>query len=837
MTLVLTPTELRAHVARAARRVTPTWPLSSFIAVNPVSKYEHLPFGEHADLPRGVAFTRSEHDYQVAHRAGEITVAALRQSLRQTIPQLVAIAPLIEGGRSVTAADIAVAELLSPRANHEPDDESDTTSAFDQVVSKWLAVLLGAAVWSSGSDNQTLYRTFHRLARHDRTLPAAARRRLTALPDAPEATILHVLNAEGLHESDLESIATAELDALPGWSSHLAWQAARSSTITLTDYVALRVALHYAFAEPLSRTPALSERSGSAGPASVSVGSAHSGSVRARQQVTAHAEVDADQSLRLHSGSADHRASVAQVRGHLDESTRRLVWQTAAEVEYRTGLLHALENRRSGSTTPSAQFMFCIDTRSEGYRRHLEDDPQIETFGFAGFFAASLHYRPWEATDFREHYPALLSGGVSTTETAAPGAAADRRRRGLFAVGAATRSSKSAGSTPVAAFSWAETAGWVSGVAEAARTFFPRRSQRIADWFGAKATPPIPTTVDICERLSVQEQTELAEAALRMMGLTEFAPLVVVTGHRSTTRNNLYQAALDCGACGGNGGGANARAAAAIFNNPPVRLALADRGLPIPETTWFVGAEHDTANDKVALLDPHLVPERFAPAVTALDRTLATAADALTRERARALPGADARPRVSHIRKRADDWAEMYPELGLAGNASIVIGPRSISRCSDLGRRAFLHSYEASADPDGSGLAAIMTAPLIVSQWINHQYYFSTLNPQQLGAGNKTLHNPIHDLGVLAGQTGDLKIGLPWQSVAAGTRLLHTPLRLSVFIQAPLERIGQIISATDTLRNLLDNQWISLHARADSTTGWSRYTAYGFATNERTTHE
>jgi uncharacterized protein YbcC (UPF0753/DUF2309 family) len=313
-----------------------------------------------------------------------------------------------------------------------------------------------------------------------------------------------------------------------------------------------------------------------------------------------------------------------------------------------------------------------------------------------------------------------------------------------------------------------------------------------------------------------------------MTGLTEFAPLVVLAGHASSTVNNLYRAALDCGACGGNAGAANARAAAAIFNDPEVRARLAERGLTIPETTWFVAAEHDTTTDALRLLDRHLIPPTHRDASAHLEKVAIDAGDRLTRERAETLPGAGPRTSLRKIRGRAGDWAEMYPELGLAGNAALIIGPRAMTRGADLQRRVFLHDYDPASDPDSSGLANIMTAPLIVAQWINAQYYFSTIQPQRYGAGDKTLHNPVGDLGVLGGHTGDLRTGLPWQSVAAGTELLHTPLRLSVLIEAPLDRIARIVSATDALRELLDGDWITLHARGDAGEPWYRYTRYGF---------
>ena len=137
-----------------------------------------------------------------------------------------------------------------------------------------------------------------------------------------------------------------------------------------------------------------------------------------------------------------------------------------------------------------------------------------------------------------------------------------------------------------------------------------------------------------------------------------------------------------------------------------------------------------------------------------------------------------------HVAGRSADWAQVYPEWGLAGNAALV-APREVSSGKNLQRRVFLHSYSAEVDPDGSALETILTAPLVVAQWINCQYYFSTVAPEVFGAGTKTIHNVVGTAGVIAGHEGDLRLGLPWQSVATSERLVHEPMRLLAVIQAP----------------------------------------------------
>jgi len=57
-----------------------------------------------------------------------------------------------------------------------------------------------------------------------------------------------------------------------------------------------------------------------------------------------------------------------------------------------------------------------------------------------------------------------------------------------------------------------------------------------------------------------------------------------------------------------------------------------------------------------------------------------------------------------------------------------------------------------------------------------------------------------------------------------------------VVVQAPIDRIGRIISGNQVLRNLLDNEWISLTARSTSASPWLRYTAYGWDSLDHTPH-
>jgi uncharacterized protein YbcC (UPF0753/DUF2309 family) len=129
----------------------------------------------------------------------------------------------------------------------------------------------------------------------------------------------------------------------------------------------------------------------------------------------------------------------------------------------------------------------------------------------------------------------------------------------------------------------------------------------------------------------------------------------------------------------------------------------------------------------------------------------------------------------------------------------------------DLGGRAFLHEYVWEKDEGFGILELIMTAPMVVANWINMQYYGSVVDNKRFGSGNKVLHNVTGGaIGVLEGNGGDLRTGLPLQSLHDGRSWVHEPLRLSVFIEAPQAAMDDIIARHDLVRQLVENGWLHL---------------------------
>ena len=306
------------------------------------------------------------------------------------------------------------------------------------------------------------------------------------------------------------------------------------------------------------------------------------------------------------------------------------------------------------------------------------------------------------------------------------------------------------------------------------------------------------------------------------MSLTgEFAPLVLMVGHGANVVNNPHASGLHCGACGGYSGEVNARLLASLLNDPEVRTGLAAAGIMVPAQTLFLGALHDTTADDVLIYAEDHPSPAHAEALSQTRTWLKSAGLIARSERALRLPRAAT---GDDIPKRTRDWAEVRPEWALAGCKAFIAAPRARTGGISLNGRAFLHDYAWRQDEGFGVLELIMTAPVVVASWISLQYYGSSVDPEVWGGGNKLIHNVVGGIGVVEGNGGTLRAGLPWQSVHDGDKLVHEPLRLTVCIEAPLQAMTDILVRHDNVRALFDNRWLHLIALDDEGQMAWRYT-------------
>ena len=828
--------DLHVQVALAAKILVPNWPLERFIAVNPLGGLEDRPFGEalaEAGEWFGCRGTPDERFFRAAFADARITEAGLVAAIKRTHPRALTGGRLQLGGVSYDRSVLLLADLLHGEPAPSPQRQVQTLSEawapeaaalINELSAKWCASYLDLhqARWTMPGRERGFFAAWRELAAHDRALPKTARQLLRQLPERADETLIDALDRLELREADRRDYLQAHLTCLPGFSSHIRWRADRQEDFDLVDLLAMRVSYEAALlaADERARGGALLFRPAAAvGPGA---------GARAQRVLEVLGTTDV--------GAAE-RAALAALLGAVPLAERCLIWLEAYESDYRDALLAQLSGRTTAAATtrPDAQVVCCIDARSEGLRRHLESLGKYETLGFAGFFAVAISYRALADADPDALCPVLLEPRNAIEEHPVAGAEAAARRHldGHRDAAAAEAAFHAAKDDMAAPFVLAESAGWIAGPMAAYKTLDARRYGRLRDRLRTRVMPPVTTALSVDTGFTPEERVLFAEVALTMMGLTAgFAPLVVLCGHGSTTENNPYAAALDCGACGGQRGGPNARTAAAILNEPVVRQQLRRRGITIPDDTWFTAAEHDTTCDRITLLDQHLLPPAARAAAQNLAPDLDRAGAELSAERLADLPGAPrgvtAATAREHVDARRSDWAQVFPEWGLAGNAAFIVGPRSMTAGLDLGRRCFLHSYDASVDAEGDALETILTAPLVVAQWINCQYYFSTVAPDVFGSGTKTIHNVVAGIGVLSGHNGDLQLGLPWQSVAVGDKLMHEPMRLLAVVQAPLARIDGIIERNTVLQQLFGNGWVALAAREHAENPWLRQTADGW---------
>lgn len=743
----------------AVRAIPPAFPLDATVAVNPFlgQAGENMTVAA-ARLARvsGAALFRPRTELAADVAAGRITdddlAAALIACTSPLKPANLALlkakmhAPTPAPRALPTVADLA-AELSG----------TDWPAVIERCVGLWAAGHFdrGQAFWLPATDAPA-WAAWRAWAARDLTPEIAGLHgfcaHVAAVPDTPERAIARAAESLGIEADAAETAFHRLLLDLGGWEQHARWllwkaEQERGTDRTLPALLAIRLTWEEAL---FAQYPELAPRWA--------------------EVVRAHAE------------------PVAPTPDLVIDA----ILQDAAE----RALQRRLDERLDGpAALPSArstlQAAFCIDVRSEPFRRALEAQaPGIETLGFAGFFGLPVAHSPHGSDAVEAHLPVLLTPALRSSSQQ-PGTAEKATRIDARAVRAWGRFRQAA----VSSFAFVEAAGLVYGCKLLAGTFGKA---------AAAATPePAPRLADT---LSPERRAEIVADVLKAMGLREgFARLMLLVGHGAQATNNPHESAYHCGACGGHTGAVSARLLAALLNDPETRAHLPGLGIALPEDTHFVAALHDTTTEEVSLFDAE-APATHAPELAQTRAWLAAASNQARMERALKLPGAT--PQT--VATRARDWSEIRPEWGLAGCSVFIAAPRAATAGKDLGGRAFLHSYDWKADEGFATLELILTAPVVVASWISLQYYGSSLAPEVFGAGNKLIHNVAGGIGVVEGNGGRLRAGLPWQAVHDGMRQMHEPQRLTVLIEAPREAISDILARHSEVAALFNNGWLHL---------------------------
>jgi len=493
----------------------------------------------------------------------------------------------------------------------------------------------------------------------------------------------------------------------------------------------------------------------------------------------------------------------------LDEVKR--IWQEAYEWTYYNEVLNGLQEKSIvEEKNPELQGIFCIDDRECSIRRYIEEGhPGVQTFGTAGFFGVEFYFQPFGSKFRTKVCPAPVTPKFLIKEQANEAKSDkeyhfDTRSYGLV-------------------FGWilTHTMGFWSALKLALAILKPSMNTVAVSSGGhmrADSTLIIEnidgqvTEDGLSIGFSVDEMTNRLHALLMSIGLNQdFAPLIYVVGHGSSSSNNTHYAGYDCGACSGRPGSVNARVICHIGNHPIVRQQLKERGIELPESTQFVPVLHDTSRDEFTYYDLTVLSKRNLERHQVNTRLFDQALDFNATERSRRFVVMNSRKAVKkvheNVKLRSVSLFEPRPELNHATNTLCIVGRRSFSRGLFLDRRSFLNSFDYEVDPEGKYLLGILNAVAPVCGGINLEYYFSRVDNQKLGAGTKLPHNVMGLIGVANGIDGDLRTGLPSQMIE-----VHSPMRLLVIVEHFPEVVLKTIQLNPSTYEWFLNNWVNLVA-------------------------
>ncbi len=776
---------INTHINNAAKKIPITWPLTASIAVNPLwdlhDKSIEDAIGEmNRYLP--IKGLLDINEYADKFSKNIITDYHLQKALQKDFPEIDRI--VLENKQ---IASLLCKALKSDMIFKKIDEIEQSSIAHETFSTPTREHLLDFITLFFNQQNNKIISKDNQISifslwrEHIKLNNPSIAKSLIKLPNDVDEAIHFLLNEININENDIPHYFEYILTSILGWSSFIKWLESRPSNpfikseISLKDIITIWLCYDYFYKKGNNDI--------------VNIIS---------QNTNKRNYLNTPIYDLLHSINSFNELLKEPAVVHFLKSTtiRALcfIWQSAWENVYHEKIIHSLKREKSTFDRHKTQFVFCIDTRSEGIRRHLETQGH-ETFGYAGFFGCLFELEDEIENKTTLQCPAL----VEPTNKINIKRSRDDNDSIAQTLSSAILNSKHSFS-PFALF---EMTGMVFSVSSMIKN---TENHHLKGWFekifNNDEKIHLRALLNTLQQIDHTAYIKNAYDFLQSIGLTNnLADLIFICGHQSETKNNPFHASYECGACGGNSGYINSIIACEILNNDTVRDALKKKGIVFGKNTIFVASCHNTVTDELVIFNHPQNPSIPKDIQIGINN----ACEQLRNERSRFLPD------NLSLQSKATHWAEMIPEWGLANNACMIIGPRWLSKSVNLERRTFLHSYEPSIDSSGDILEGILTAPLVVAHWINMQYYFSATDPLIYGSGNKALHNVIPGIGVMEGNMSDLKIGLPLQSLFFRKQRIHEPHRLLVIIYAHQEKIDSILNNHPTIKSIFEGKWATLH--------------------------
>lgn len=779
---------LDERINKVCQKVAPLWTLENFVAVNPYMGYADKKFSTVAQELAYIAEINSTMPtdfYLNKIKTNEILSEDIEKALASNTSNAIKKADdflnSLQNNRILNQPTLGTVIEIASQVNHK-----DWQRFAIQKISVWFASYFDQAKTplSSLQKKEGLFTSWRKEALIDKSPEIAGltgfKNNLKNIPDEPLKAIEYSLSILGLKEDAASFYLQRLIMNLNGWSGYAAkidYEAKLENKITNTVLEVLAVLISWELCVYFSLKNKTLEN-------------------KWKETVN---NFDKINEASLFNQNVQQNTILQEA---LNFSTQR-------KLISKFNAIQTTVNQEE--IQKEIQAVFCIDVRSEVYRRNLElTNDKIQTFGFAGFFGFPVNFFSIGQSQSKSQSPVLLKPSIKIFEKFKKNSEAKKYLNQLYVKEDIKSIWKTFKSGAVSCFVFVSPLGLLY-IPKLILETFKMESDIYNFIFFNKSKKSKGRTVSLKSEndigITIENQVKMAKNALTAMSLTEnFGKLVLFVGHGSSTKNNPYGSALHCGACGGHSGEANAKIAARVLNNSNVRSGLKEFNIFIPDETTFLACLHNTTTDEITIFNEEEIKPVNKITLNTLKNNLVEATNSSRSERALKMFERS----KENILKRSKDWSQIRPEWGLAGCNAFLVSKSERTKNLNLKGEVFLHTYDSEKDEENKILQAIMTAPMVVTSWISLQYYASTVDNKKLGSGNKTLHNITAGIGVIEGFSGDLRTGLPLQSVSDGYKLQHTPTILNVIIEASTEALNDVIKRNKMVQNLVDNGWLKL---------------------------
>ena len=383
------PAAITDAIDYAIRQIPPAWPLESSVAVNPFLGQSGETLAATAARLRkvgGVPVTMTRDWYLEKIAADQITETDMDAALGASphVNKPASVDDLRTAMATQRPAPVALANAAELAAKASG---TDWPGVLSDRIGSWLGSYFdqGQALWPT-IPSHSAWDAWRTYASHDLTpeimgLQSFAQTVANA-PQDPRLLIARVVKTLGLDEASLPSFFHQMLFSLGGWAQYARyklWQAelAGNYDTIVSDLLAVRLLWEEAIY------------------------------LQHRDAIADNWAAVLDQHGT--NSSADACDIVDEI---LQEAAERASQRELSETLSAPGIAPNIGR-------PALQAVFCIDVRSEVFRRALESaDRSIQTIGFAGFFGLAVEHRGFASDVAEQRLPVLLNPSVTSVSGA-----------------------------------------------------------------------------------------------------------------------------------------------------------------------------------------------------------------------------------------------------------------------------------------------------------------------------------------------------------------------------------------------------------------------------------